>query len=177
MVVASAGPHINGEDNYQTLLDGVAADLEVLFNGTLIWATSTGAGCSVEPLADANEVTRQAMWGDLAARGVRTHNWPNFSAYDKLARAYWPIVRPGRSCLLELSPLAQRTDARIESPRREGYLDAGGPRIARKTAPGAWRPAKRLDGYRDCLHFCSPGPLRLAPALLQQVLRHCASLA
>ena len=54
------------------------------------------------------------------------------------------------------------------------YADPGGPRSPKMTAAGEWRKAKRSDGYRDCLHFCAPGPLNLVPALLQQVLEECA---
>ena len=86
-----------------------------------------------------------------------------------------PNPNQARTCLLDLQPLALRTDARIESPRTLAYLDPGSPGQPRPTPAGAWRKTVRRDGYRDCLHFCSPGPLRLVPALLQQMLRGCAA--
>ena len=109
------------------------------------------------------------------------------SGYDAIARKFWAGARAGtgtaarnlraiaRACLLDLQPLALRTDARIESPRALAYVDPGGPGQPAQTPAGAWRKTVRGDGYRDCLHFCSPGPLRLVPALLQQMLQGCAA--
>jgi hypothetical protein len=173
VVVASAGAHIRGEANFRLMLHEAA---EVLTQPlarppTLIWATLTGAGCSEQPLADRRNRTLHAMFHELAeVRGVRTHNWPEFASFDALATEYWPARLPERACVLDLTPLTLRTDARIESPRAETYVDPGGPRVPKRTDAGAWRKTTRTDGYRDCLHFCSPGPLRLVPALLQQRL-------
>lgn len=181
VLVVSAGAHVHGADRYALMLRTVAeAVREAAARGRaprVIWSTLLGAGCSVEPLADGSPESRQALWRDLEGRGVRTHNWPNFSAYDALARDFWPATLPKASCVLDLQPLALRTDARIESPRRDSYVDPGGPKREKRTGAGQWRASRRRDGYRDCLHFCSPGPLRLVPALLQQLLAGCAKEA
>ncbi len=177
VLVAASGAHIYGEENYQTMLRGVAEILAQLRSPPkLIWATTTGAGCGAEPLADSSPWSLQALWRDLDARSVRTHNWANFSVFDILARHFWSAKdgHANGTCVLDLKPLHQRVDARIESPRRAAYADPGGPKSPHMTAAGEWRKAKRSDGYRDCLHFCAPGPLNLAPALLQQVLEECA---
>ena len=179
VLVVSAGAHVFGTSNYQVMLEEVAAEVRDWRQAkapTLVWSTMTGAGCTLEPLPDRRKSTLEAMWRSLREdHGVKTHNWENFSSFDAVARRFWSSAPlPGRTCLLDLQPLALRTDARIESPRALAYVDPGGPREPTRTQPGAWRATIRRDGYRDCLHFCSPGPLRLVPALLQQVLEGCA---
>ena len=71
------------------------------------------------------------------------------SGYDAIARKFWAGARAGtgtaarnlraiaRACLLDLQPLALRTDERIESPRALAYVDPGGPGQPTRTSAGA----------------------------------------
>lgn len=163
IIVASAGAHIYGRDNFSEMLRHVASHRRRLANGSsFVWMTTLPGGCAPRALVSSPSGTH-GFWEALGARNAKLWNWPELESFAQLARNFW--AKTGRQALvLDTSPLLTRVDAHVGSPR-------GAEAIAWANASVIAAAARRpFTPRRDCVHWCVPGPLSLVPRLLLNLL-------
>jgi hypothetical protein len=151
VLVLNAGPHIHSEEGMADVLSTVRNQfLErrvpggALAGTQLIWATSLGGGCipARQPLLPRNALpASEPEYGRRLSRTQKTYNYARMECWDSHAAEFWAGI-PG-AAVLDLMPLWLRPDGRV---------DSGG------------------DKLTNCVHMCSPGPLRFAARRLQRLL-------
>jgi len=150
VLVLSAGAHVHSDAGMTEILTTVRDQFlahrgDVLAGTQLVWATSLGGGCLV---GSAPQTPRTVMprdepgyWEALAAT-QKVYNYADMELWDTQASDFWAGV-PG-AAVLDLTPLWLRPDAMVDSDKLMPH---------------------------NCIHVCSPGPLRFAAQQLQRLLQ------
>jgi hypothetical protein len=160
IVILGVGPHIarerpaaeglSGTPAFLNVLETVDADLSAAGWRAgprplqLVWRTSLGAGCLAagETLAPLERPPRDTPGHwDRVRTTQNAYNYELMEYWDALAVAFW---RDRGVPVLDLTPLWQRPDAMVGSGTKNPW---------------------------NCVHVCSPGPLRLAARQLLHLLR------
>ena len=149
IVILGAGPHVENDEGMADIVRTVRSqflELPRSLELSLIWRTSLGGGCSRrgQPMWPRTVMPQDeaGYWAALDAE-QNVYNYKNMERWDALAIEDWRGVP--NTAVLDLTPLWLRPDAMVSSGS---------------------------DAPTNCVHVCSPGPLRFAARQLAHVLLH-----